>query len=65
MDKKILEKLSQNPHYKMTKEQKAEYEYYNRKPMIQFGTPDINTNQFAKHETSMVKIKYENKKSKK
>ena len=60
---KLLERLSKNPHYKMSKEQEIEYRKLTRKPMIQFGEPDINNNQFAKHDVSMVKMKYENKKT--
>lgn len=65
MDKKTLEKLAKNPFYKMNAEQLTEMEKVNRKPMIMFGTPNINKNQFAKHETNVVKSKYENKKGKK
>lgn len=60
---KLLERLSKNPHYKMSKEQEAEYNQMVRKPMIQFGEPDINKNEFAKHDVSVVKMKYENKKT--
>lgn len=65
MDKETLEKLSKNPFYKMNKDQLIKYQEYKRKPMISFGVPSIEKNQFAKHETNVVKIKYENKKNNK
>jgi hypothetical protein len=65
MDKKTLEKLSKNPFYKMNAKQLTEFESKTRKPMVSFGVPNINKNKFAKHETNVVKIKYENKKGKK
>ena len=65
MEEKTLENLKNNPHYKMNAKQKAEYESIVKKPMIQFGKPDVHDNQFAKHDTFMVKTKYENKKGNK
>lgn len=65
MDKKTLEKLSKNPFYKMNAEQLTELENATRKPMVTFGVPSIEKNKFAKHETNVVKIKYENKKGNK
>lgn len=63
MNKKLLERLKRNPHYVMSIEQEREFVMNNREPMIQFGKPEINENKFAKHNTGMVKIKYETKKT--
>lgn len=65
MNKYMLERLKKNPFYKMSKEQKREFEIENRQPMIKFGEPEIEKNQFAKHETNVVKIKYEKPKASK
>jgi len=65
MNKYMLERLSKNPHYKMSKEQKREFEIQNREPMIKFGEPEIEKNTFAKHKTNVVKIKYEKPKASK
>lgn len=63
MNIKLLQRLFDNPHYKMSAEQMNEYMEKTRKPMISFGTPDVEKNIFAKHETNIVKSKYETKKT--
>jgi hypothetical protein len=63
MNIKLLQRLYDNPHYKMSAEQMTEYLQKTRKPMISFGTPDVEKNIFAKHETNIVKSKYETKKT--
>jgi len=40
-----------------------EYLEKTRKPMISFGTPEVEKNIFVKHETNVVKSKYETKKT--
>lgn len=61
MNERTLEKINKNPHYKMSKEQKIQFGEIKRKPMIQFGEPELNNNQFAKHDVSVVqkREKYE------
>lgn len=63
MNIKLLQRLYDNPHYIMSAEQMAEYLEKTRKPMITFGTPEVEKNLFVKHETNVVKSKYENKKT--
>ena len=63
MNIKLLQRLFDNPHYKMSAEQMNEYMEKIRKPMISFGTPSINKNIFVKHETNVVKSNYETKKT--
>ena len=63
MNIKLLQRLFDNPHYKMSAEQMNEYLEKTRKPMISFGTPDVEKNIFTKHETNIVKSKYETKKT--
>ena len=65
MNIKLLQRLFDNPHYKMSAEQMQEYIQKTRKPMISFGTPSVEKNLFAKHETNIVKSNYENKKTSK
>ncbi len=65
MNIKLLQRLFDNPHYKMSAEQMNEYLEKIRKPMISFGTPEVEKNLFAKHETNVVKSKYETKKTSK
>lgn len=66
MNEKTLQKIKKNPYYKMSKDQKIQLSEIERKPMIQFGEPNLHDNSFAKHDVSVVKRrkKYENKKSK-
>ena len=63
MNIKLLQRLFDNPHYKMSAEQMQEYIQKTRKPMISFGTPSVEKNLFAKHETNIVKSNYETKKT--
>ena len=63
MNIKLLQRLFDNPHYKMSAEQMAEYLEKIRKPMISFGTPEVEKNLFVKHETNVVKSNYETKKT--
>ena len=63
MNIKLLQRLYDNPHYKMSDEQMREYLEKIRKPMISFGTPEVEKNLFVKHETNVVKSKYETKKT--
>ena len=65
MNIKLLQRLFDNPHYKMSAEQMNEYMEKTRKPMISFGTPEVEKNIFVKHETNVVKSKYETKKTSK
>ena len=65
MNIKLLQRLYDNPHYKMSDEQMREYLEKIRKPMISFGTPEVEKNLFAKHETNIVKSNYETKKTSK
>lgn len=65
MNIKLLQRLYDNPHYKMSDEQMREYLEKIRKPMISFGTPKVEKNLFAKHETNIVKSNYETKKTSK
>ena len=65
MNIKLLQRLFDNPHYKMSAEQMNEYLEKIRKPMISFGTPEVEKNLFAKHETNIVKSNYETKKTSK
>lgn len=65
MNIKLLQRLYDNPHYKMSDEQMQEYIQKTRKPMISFGTPKVEKNLFAKHETNIVKSNYETKKTSK
>jgi hypothetical protein len=66
MNERILKRLINNPHYKMNKDQKIGLSEIKKKPMIQFGEPNLHNNEFAKHDVSVVKKreKYENKKTK-
>ena len=63
MNIKLLQRLYDNRHYKMSDEQMREYLEKIRKPMISFGTPEVEKNIFVKHETSVVKSNYETKKT--
>lgn len=63
MNIKLLQRLYDNPHYKMSDEQMREYLEKIRKPMISFGTPEVEKNLFVKHETNIVKSNYETKKT--
>lgn len=63
MNIKLLQRLYDNPHYKMSDEQMREYLEKIRKPMISFGTPEVEKNLFVKHETNVVKSNYETKKT--
>lgn len=63
MNIKLLQRLYDNPHYKMSDEQMREYLEKIRKPMISFGTPEVEKNIFVKHETNVVKSNYETKKT--
>lgn len=65
MNIKLLQRLYDNPHYKMSDEQMREYLEKIRKPMISFGTPEVEKNLFVKHETNVVKSNYETKKTSK
>jgi hypothetical protein len=65
MNIKLLQRLYDNPHYKMSDEQMREYLEKIRKPMISFGTPEVEKNLFVKHETNIVKSNYETKKTSK
>lgn len=59
MDEKTYKRLKNNPFYILSAKQKAQMAEYERQPMIQFGQPDINTNEFTIHppEVNRVGIK--------
>lgn len=49
MNKSTLDRLAQNPHYKLSEKQQAEQQKVNRPPMASFGGFDRNTNEFQTH----------------
>ena len=49
----------------MNSEQDREFQMLTTSPVIHFGSPDTEKNKFTKHETSVVKIKYEKTKASK
>jgi DNA-binding PadR family transcriptional regulator len=53
MNIETLKMLSKNPHYKLTPKQKEELA--ERKPMVEFGVPNLHNNTFEKHETETKK----------
>lgn len=50
MDKQTLLKLQNNPHYTLSDKQRKELNdilaQENKKPMIEFGSPDLHDNDF-------------------
>jgi hypothetical protein len=56
MDAETLEKLKNNPHYKMSAKQKEELRQLERKPMVEFGVPPVHNTSFG-HEVEMEKKK--------
>lgn len=61
MEEKTLKKLKQNPFYKLSDKQKEEASTIDRRPMIEFGSPNLHNQSFEKHET---KVYRKNKKQK-
>lgn len=57
-----LEKLKNNPHYKLSLKQKTKLNQIQRKPMVEFGALDIHDNSLKKHNTNQSKKKVKNKK---
>lgn len=57
MNKSTLDRLKNNPHYKLSKKQQEEIEEAEREPMVEFGYPNINSTEFDKHPTKVVKVK--------
>ncbi len=58
MNDKTLEKLSRNPHYKMTSKQKNQLASIRpEKPVIEFGVPNYHANEPELHNTKVNKKK--------
>jgi len=62
MNKQTLDRLSQNPHYKLNKKQQEEAGKLDRKPMAAFGDFNRNENKFETHPTNPVRINEHSKK---
>lgn len=58
MDRRTLERLKKNPHYKMTPKQEEELAYMEKTPMVSFGKVPTHDNSFDKHK---VKVKKDGK----
>jgi hypothetical protein len=50
MDIQTLQKLSKNPHYKLSPAQREQLSQVERKPMVEFGSPNIHVNEFNRHD---------------
>lgn len=50
MNESTLERLKNNPHYKMSEKQRREYGK-SRQTMVTFGVPPINNHVVEKHPT--------------
>jgi len=57
MNNKTADKLRNNPHYKPNEDQQAEINQVERKPMVEFGAPNIHNNDFEKHQVKTKKKK--------
>ena len=60
-----LRKLKNNPFYKMNSKQKEGMAMIERKPMVEFGSPDIHDNSLDIHPVNVVKINRKSKKDEK
>lgn len=59
MNEKTLEKLSTNPHYKMSSKQKNQLAVLKRdqRPVVEFGVPNYHDNEPELHNTKVKKKK--------
>lgn len=64
MNIQTLKKLQNNPFYKLSKKQELELRTLDKKPMIEFGVPNIHSSSLDKHPVSMLKIGRYDKKNK-
>ena len=63
MNETTLHKLASNPHYKMTADQKNQMVNLKpKKPMNEFGVPNLHDNEVEKHDTKVIKKKVYGKK---
>lgn len=65
MNIQTLQKLKDNPHYKLSPKQKAELEKSKRKPMVEFGGVKRHDNKLPIHPTSPKRKRRTNRKGKK
>lgn len=49
MDRQTLERLANNPHYKMSKKQLEEYNRLVKQPMVTIGQIKTHSNKIGKH----------------
>lgn len=62
MNKSTLEKLKQNPHYKMSEKQRKKMEEEEREPMIEFGEANIHNHNIPIHQTQKSPLKRRSRK---
>ena len=55
MNDGMLLRLSRNPHYKLSDEQKRRLAEINKKPMVEFGVPPIHNKAINMHDTTLSK----------
>lgn len=63
MNKNTFDRLSQNPHYKMSDKQKEEAAAETRQPMAAFGDFETHPTDLNRHPTEPVRINAGSKKS--
>lgn len=55
MNKDQLQKLKNNPYYKLSQKQQTELEEQEKEPMIEFGYPQVHNTGYDRHDTTVTR----------